>query len=231
MSGAVGNGEAAAGAALMDRIYGWQRHIYDVTRKPYLLGRDRLIADLAPPPGGTVLELGCGTARNLIVAARRYPDARFFGIDLSAVMLEQGQRAIARAGLGARVRLAQGDASAFDLREIFGVNTVDRVFISYALSMIPPWQRSVEAGLAVLGAGGELSCVDFGQMQRFPAVVRGPFRAWLAAFHVTPRPDLAEVIEAAAERHGARARVDTLHGGYAVYGRVSGSALSGSPTG
>jgi S-adenosylmethionine-diacylgycerolhomoserine-N-methlytransferase len=146
-------------------------------------------------------------------------------------MLEQGQRAIARAGLGARVRLAQGDASAFDLREIFGVNTVDRVFISYALSMIPPWQRSVEAGLAVLGAGGELSCVDFGQMQRFPAVVRGPFRAWLAAFHVTPRPDLAEVIEAAAERHGARARVDTLHGGYAVYGRVSGSALSGSPTG
>jgi S-adenosylmethionine-diacylgycerolhomoserine-N-methlytransferase len=231
MSGAAGRGEAAAGAALMDRIYGWQRHIYDVTRKPYLLGRDRLIADLAPPPGGTVLELGCGTARNLIVAARRYPDVRFFGIDLSTVMLEQGNRAIARAGLGGRVRIAQGDASAFDLQEIFGVDAVDRVFISYALSMIPPWRRSVEAGLAVLGEGGVLFCVDFGQMQRYPAFMRGPFRAWLAAFHVSPREDLAQVLEAAARGHGARARVETLHGGYAVYGRVGGSAMSGSPSG
>ena len=45
-------------AALMDRIYGWQTGIYDVTRKPYLLGRDRLIASLAPPVGGQVLEIG-----------------------------------------------------------------------------------------------------------------------------------------------------------------------------
>ena len=92
--------DSAAGAALMDRIYGWQRHIYDVTRKPYLLGRDRLIADLQPPDGGTVLELGCGTARNLIAAARRYPDVRFFGIDLSSVMLDRARRSIDRAGLG-----------------------------------------------------------------------------------------------------------------------------------
>ena len=33
----------AAGAALMDRLYRRQRHFYDVTRKHYLLGRDRLI--------------------------------------------------------------------------------------------------------------------------------------------------------------------------------------------
>lgn len=231
MSGQGLEQDSAAGAALMDRIYGWQRHIYDVTRKPYLLGRDRLIADLQPPDGGTVLELGCGTARNLIAAARRYPDVRFFGIDLSSVMLDRARRSIDRAGLGGRVVVAQGDASAFDPRIVFGRGTFDRVFISYALSMIPPWQRSVEAGLAVLGEGGELSCVDFGQMQRFPAVLRGPFRAWLAAFHVTPRADLAQVLEAAARGHGARARVETLHGGYAVYGRVGGSAMPGSPNG
>ena len=33
----------AAPAALMDRLYRRQRHFYDVTRKHYLLGRDRLI--------------------------------------------------------------------------------------------------------------------------------------------------------------------------------------------
>ena len=47
-----------------------QRHIYDGTRRYYLLGRDRLIADLAPAPGASVLEIGCGTGRNLVLAAR-----------------------------------------------------------------------------------------------------------------------------------------------------------------
>ena len=37
----------------MDGTYRWQRHIYDITRKYYLLGRDGLIADLAPPSGGS----------------------------------------------------------------------------------------------------------------------------------------------------------------------------------
>ena len=35
----------------MDRIYRRQRHVYDLTRKYYLLGRDRLIADLDVPRG------------------------------------------------------------------------------------------------------------------------------------------------------------------------------------
>ena len=57
----------------MDAIYRYQRYIYDATRKYYLLGRDRMLDELAPPPGGSVLEIGCGTGRNLICAARRYP--------------------------------------------------------------------------------------------------------------------------------------------------------------
>ena len=71
----------------MDRIYRRQRHFYDFTRKYYLLGRDRLIDDLAPPPDGRVLEIGCGTARNLVAAARAWPQAQLYGIDISAEML------------------------------------------------------------------------------------------------------------------------------------------------
>ena len=75
-----------AAAALMDRLYRRQRHFYDVTRKYYLLGRDRLIEGIAPPPGGRVLEIGCGTARKLVGAPHAWPDAHFFGIDISAEM-------------------------------------------------------------------------------------------------------------------------------------------------
>ena len=37
---------------LLDRNYRYQRHIYDLTREYYLLGRDRMIEHLSPPDGG-----------------------------------------------------------------------------------------------------------------------------------------------------------------------------------
>ena len=37
----------------MNRMYRRQRHIYDGTRRYYLLGRDQLIANLEPKAGGT----------------------------------------------------------------------------------------------------------------------------------------------------------------------------------
>jgi len=72
---------------LMDRIYARQRHIYDASRKYYLLGRDTLIAELAPPPAARVLEIGCGTGRNLIQIALTYPESRCCGVDISSAML------------------------------------------------------------------------------------------------------------------------------------------------
>src|SRR3546814_6356021 len=94
---------------LMDSIYRRQRHIYDLSRKFYLLGRDGLIADLAPPPGGAVLEIGCGTGRNLIAVGKAWPEARLYGVDISAAMLETARKAVTKAGMADRVVLAQGD--------------------------------------------------------------------------------------------------------------------------
>ena len=100
-------------AALMDGIYRHQRHVYDATRRYYLLGRDRLLAGLAVPAGGDVLELGCGTGRNLVLAGRRYPDAHIFGLDISAEMLASARRQIVRCGLAGRIAVAAGDATRF----------------------------------------------------------------------------------------------------------------------
>jgi len=119
-----------AAAALMDRLYRRQRHFYDVTRKYYLLGRDRLIEGLAPPPGGRVLEIGCGTARNLVAAAHAWPEARFYGIDISAEMLATARRVVERAGLARRIELARADATAFDPAWLFGVPGFSRIVFS-----------------------------------------------------------------------------------------------------
>ncbi|WP_051241608.1 class I SAM-dependent methyltransferase [Stappia stellulata] len=222
MSGQGLQQDSVAGAALMDRIYGWQRPIYDLTRKYYLLGRDRLLSELAPPDGGTVLELGCGTARNLILAARRHPHARFFGIDLSSEMLAEARKAIAKAGLERRISVAQGDATRFDTLGLFGVATFDRVFLSYAVSMIPDWPRAIEAGAGALaGDGSRLSLVDFGRMEAYPGVFRAPLRAWLAAFHVSPRDGIETTLETTAEPLGGTVDCRSLFGGYAVYATLA----------
>ena len=54
----TGSGTHPSHAALMDEVYRGQRHIYDLTRKYYLFGRDTLIAGLAAKPGARVLVLG-----------------------------------------------------------------------------------------------------------------------------------------------------------------------------
>ena len=146
--------ETAGHSRLMDAVYRRQRHIYDVTRKFYLLGRDRLIADLAPAPGETVLEIGCGTGRNLILAAKRYPQARLYGIDISETMLETARANIAKAGLAGQITLARADATDFSPSALFGFPTFDRVFISYAASMIPAWQSAIGTAFAAVAPDG-----------------------------------------------------------------------------
>ncbi len=163
----------------MNRMYRRQRHIYDGTRRYYLLGRDRLIAGLQPAIGAQVLEIGCGTGRNLVLSAQLYPEARFFGIDVSTEMLTSAISAISRRGLSGRIRVAHGDASAFDPRQLFGISAFDAVMISYSLSMIPQWRSVLEQAAGHLKPGGRLHIVDFGHQERLPAIVRVLLRRWL----------------------------------------------------
>jgi S-adenosylmethionine-diacylgycerolhomoserine-N-methlytransferase len=199
----------------MDAIYASQRHIYDLTRKYYLLGRDALIRALAPPKGGTVLEVGCGTARNLIVAARQWPEAQFRGFDISEAMLETARGNVAKAGLSGRIVLAQGDATAFDTQALFGLTGFDRVFMSYTLSMIPDWQAAIAAAARALAPGGQLHIVDFGQQEQLPDWWRGLLMAWLRKFEVTPRRELPAVLRQVAEAQNLSLDFRRLYRGYA----------------
>ncbi|EKF43416.1 type 11 methyltransferase [Nitratireductor indicus C115] len=201
-------------AQLMDGVYRRQRHFYDLTRKYYLLGRDRMIAELAVPQGASVLELGCGTGRNLSLVARHYPHARLFGLDISRQMLATAQTQLAREGVSAS--LAQADASTFDAERLFGETGFERIFISYSLSMIPPWRETIAAALATLRPGGSLHIVDFGRQEHLPCWFRTGLRQWLAAFHVAPRDSMREVLESECEKLGASLRFDSLFRGYAI---------------
>jgi S-adenosylmethionine-diacylgycerolhomoserine-N-methlytransferase len=209
-------------AHLMDRMYRYQRYIYDFTRKYYLFGRDTLIRELNPPPGASVLEVGCGTGRNLAVLGELYPGARLLGLDISAEMLATAKAKLRRQNRADAV-LRVADATNFTAAS-FDQEGFDRIVISYALSMVPEWEKAVDAAIAALKPGGSLHIADFGQQEGWPAGFRRLLQAWLGRFHVTPRESLFDAMRKRAERDGAALEVRSLGRDYAwlaVYRRAA----------
>lgn len=199
-------------AERMDRMYRYQRHIYDLTRKYYLIGRDRMIAGLDVTQSGTLLEIGCGTGRNLVLARRHHPTARLFGLDISTEMLNSARAKFTDAATAPVLVVA--DATDFDA-SAFGEQGFDRIMISYALSMIPDWQAALRTAFGALAPGGSLHIVDFGQQENLAPWFRRLLHAWLHRFHVTPRPDLRIEAERLAAEAGSIVTFEPILRGYA----------------
>lgn len=187
-------------AALLDRIYRRQRYLYDFTRKYYLFGRDRLIRQMALRPGARVIEVGCGTARNLIKIAKAYPGVRLYGLDASAEMLASAKQSLARAGLDGQVKLVQAYAEALS-PSLFGeIEPFDAVLFSYSLSMIPDWKQALKAAIEALATGGRLHIVDFGDLKGLGRPAERMLRGWLGLFHVAPREELLTALEVTSKK-------------------------------
>jgi S-adenosylmethionine-diacylgycerolhomoserine-N-methlytransferase len=202
----------------MDSMYRLTRHVYDATRKYYLLGRDYLIRHLHPAPDSRVCEVGCGTARNLVKMAQTYPQARFFGLDASDEMLKTARRALERSGYLGEIPIAQGYAQSFDPRDLFGLSQpVDQFVFSYALSIIPPWRESLDHVVNLLPRGGSIHIVDFGGQEDFPAWFRRFVFWWLAKFHVYHKPEILEYLREMSAAQRGTLKIQHLYGGYAYY--------------
>lgn len=200
-------------AGRMDRIYRPQRWIYDLTRKPYLIGRDRLLREIEPLPGETVVEIGCGTGRNLVKLAGLHPSARLVGVEPSGVMREAAAAAFRRHDVDAR--LIAGTAEELTPALLGLPGGADHVIFSYVLSMIGDPAAAVSHALNLLRPGGRLHIVDFGDMAGMPLPAATALRTWLAWFEVAPRRDAADRLELlAASGHGRLDRRRLL-GGYA----------------
>ncbi|MBM4021676.1 MAG: class I SAM-dependent methyltransferase [Planctomycetes bacterium] len=192
-------GRPADQAADMDRMYRLTRHVYDVTRAYYLLGRDRLLDRVPTGPGTATCEVGCGTARNLIKLARRPQPGLLCGLDASQEMLTTAAASIARAGGPAAgiepIRLRQGLAERLDAAAMFGCpEPFDTIFFSYCLSMVPTWPGAIEAALDNLRPGGLLLIVDFWDQRNLPRFFAAGLTRWLSLFHVHYRPEVHDAL-------------------------------------
>lgn len=220
-------------AAAMDRMYRYTRHVYDASRKFYLLGRDRLLRDLDVRPGDRVVEIGCGTARNLIQLARRPdiradPSIRLYGLDASEQMLVTARQHIEAAGLSDRIHVRQGLAERLSPALFADTNEPDPAFdrfdvtfFSYSLSMIPTWRDAVDAAMRHTAADRPVYSVDFWDQAELPAAFRFVLKRWLALFHVHHRPELLDYLRTAAPEHHRRLELTSVGGRYAYIAALS----------
>ncbi|NBT13179.1 MAG: class I SAM-dependent methyltransferase [Planctomycetia bacterium] len=209
----------------MDRMYRFTRHVYDLTRAYYLLGRDRLLEKVATGPGSATLEVGCGTARNLIRLAKRPEAGALFGLDASHEMLETAAASIERSGVDRGQRqpivLRQGLAEQLDARRMFGRDApFDTIYFSYCLSMVPTWPGAIEAALANLKPGGEMLIVDFWDQKDLPAWFAAGLKRWLSLFHVHYRPEVHEALTALGASGRAAVTFESVANRYAYIATV-----------
>jgi ubiquinone/menaquinone biosynthesis C-methylase UbiE len=98
--------------AFIQRVHFSHGQAYDRHVPPGFRGMYRRVAaDVAAtaPPGGTVLDAGCGSGRLALEIARRRPDLRVHGVDLEQGMVDVATRHAERASLADRVAFTVAD--------------------------------------------------------------------------------------------------------------------------
>ncbi|MGQ0637228.1 MAG: class I SAM-dependent methyltransferase [Planctomycetaceae bacterium] len=113
-------------------------------------------APISNPQYQSLLDVGTGTARIPIDICRRSERVRIVGVDLSAHMLQLGQRNVIQAGLARQIRLEQADAKALP----FADGEFDAVVSNSIVHHIPQPIAVVAEMVRVLRPGGLLFVRD-----------------------------------------------------------------------
>lgn len=120
-------------------------------------------AALQLKPGDTAVEIGCGTGLNFSYVLQAIgPTGRLVGVDLTDAMLVKAESRRQRHEW-ANVQLVASDAAAF----VFP-SKVNGIFSTFALTLVPEYERIIERASQALVAGGRLVVLDLKRPERWP---------------------------------------------------------------
>jgi demethylmenaquinone methyltransferase/2-methoxy-6-polyprenyl-1,4-benzoquinol methylase len=129
--------------------------LYPVPGYPQRAQCRQAVEALRLRPGGTVVDVACGTGQNFPLIERAIgPDGRIVGVDLTDAMLAQAQRRVERNGWN-NVSLVQADAADYAFPA-----EVDAILSTYALSHLPECGDVIAHGAEALTRGGRWVVLD-----------------------------------------------------------------------
>ncbi len=140
------------------RIYDRLAPVYDLLSASERPFRRRALGLLALTPADAFLEIGCGSGRDVALAAARA--RRAVGVDLAFLMLCAAQRRLK----SAPAALVQADAAALP----FAPACFHAVYLSFTLELLPPpvQQQALAEARRVLAPGGRAAVVCLARSER-----------------------------------------------------------------
>ena len=139
-----------------DRMARWYRAAEITILLPHRL-RHKAVQRLALRPGETVLEIGCGTGRNLpLLCDTVGDDGQVIGVDASSGMLARAQQWVTRHHRQ-NVRLLHQDAAELTLP-----SQVDAALFSLSYSVLPDRETVLQKTWEALRPDGRLVIMDAG---------------------------------------------------------------------
>lgn len=144
-------------------VYEKQARIYEfAVYCCYLLGfpigryRRLVVEALAPKPGDTIIEIGCGTGMNFPLLQEKVgPEGNIIGVDISEAMLKRAQIRISAAGWN-NVELVLSSAADYAFP-----NTVDGIIATGVLTYEPEYDKVIERGTRALAPGKRWVVFDY----------------------------------------------------------------------
>ncbi len=151
-----------------DRYAPWYRYLeWTILLAPGF--RRRAIERIDLKLGERVLEIGCGTGRNLALLREAVGDAgRVIGVDASPGMLAEARKVVTHGGWD-NVALVNADAARLMLDE-----SVDAAYFSLSYSVMPDRLAALGRAWEMLRPGGRLVIMDAGVPKRGVAKLLGP---------------------------------------------------------
>jgi S-adenosylmethionine-diacylgycerolhomoserine-N-methlytransferase len=191
----------------LQRYYRFHASVYDATRWLFLFGRHALIRSISERDTvERILEVGCGTGKNLLALSRAFPKAQCVGLDISEAMLAKARKKLSHQYEHITLLNQAYDRPLSDRAE----SSFDLVVFSYALSMMNPgWEQAIEHAVQDLSPGGVLAVVDFN------ATNLSAFQRWMAFNHVRMEAHLSPLLAANFDTHQLKIR--QAYGGLWTY--------------
>jgi len=151
-------------------LYRKRAKSYDFSANAYyLLGirefayRKIGVAALNLKKGDTVIEIGCGTGLNFNFLRKKVgPNGNIIGVDLTPEMLEKADKRIRR-NSWQNVTLVQSDATVYRFPE-----HINGIISTFAITLIPEYDRVIQKGAAALSPNARFVIVDFKKPDRWP---------------------------------------------------------------